>query len=165
MVNQDEADRFEQQRQEKLTRIKEMGLDPYGARYEDVEPAESVRSRFQDGDESQRARCAGRIVLLRDIGKLIFITLRDKSGTIQIGLAKNLMGEQWRLAKLLDLGDLIGAEGKLGRTKTGEITIWVEESGLTLLSKSLCQPPEKFHGLADVDQRYRQRYVDLWANP
>ena len=165
MVNQDDSGRFEQQRQEKLSQVKEMGLDPYGTRYENVEPAESVRARFKDGDESQRARCAGRIVLLRDIGKLIFITLRDRSGTIQIGLAKNLMGEQWRLAKLLDLGDVIGSEGRVGRTKTGEITIWVEENGLTLLSKCLCQPPEKFHGLADIDQRYRQRYVDLWANP
>jgi len=165
LVNQDDSGRFEQQRQEKLSQVKEMGLDPYGTRYENVEPAESVRARFKDGDESQRARCAGRIVLLRDIGKLIFITLRDRSGTIQIGLAKNLMGEQWRLAKLLDLGDVIGSEGRVGRTKTGEITIWVEENGLTLLSKCLCQPPEKFHGLADIDQRYRQRYVDLWANP
>jgi lysyl-tRNA synthetase class 2 len=165
LAQQDDSGRFEQQRQEKLAQIKEMGLDPYGGRYENIEPAESIRARFKDGDESQRARTAGRIVLLRDIGKLIFITLRDRSGTIQIGLAKNLMGEQWRLAKLLDLGDVIGAEGRLGKTKTGEITIWGEEKGLTLLSKSLCQPPEKFHGLADIDQRYRQRYVDLWVNP
>ncbi len=165
LTHQDDSGRFEQQRQEKLSQIKELGLDPHGSRYENVEPAKSIKDRFQDGDESQRARTAGRIVLLRDIGKLIFITLRDKSGTIQIGLAKNLMGEQWRLAKLLDLGDIIGAEGRLGKTKTGEITIWGEENGLTLLSKCLCQPPEKFHGLADVDQRYRQRYVDLWANP
>jgi lysyl-tRNA synthetase class 2 len=165
LAHQDDSGRFEQQRQEKLSQIKEMGLDPYGSRYERVEPAESIKARFKDGDESQRARAGGRIVLLRDIGKLIFITLRDRSGIIQIGLAKNLMGERWRLAKLLDLGDIIGAEGRLGRTRTGEITIWVEEGGLTVLSKCLCQPPEKFHGLADVDQRYRQRYVDLWANP
>ena len=111
------------------------------------------------------ARCAGRIVLLRDIGKLIFITLRDRSGTIQIGLSKKMLSGQWDLAKLLDLGDIIGAAGQLGRTRTGEITIWVEEDGLAFLSKCLTQPPEKFHGLADIDQRYRQRYVDLWANP
>jgi lysyl-tRNA synthetase class 2 len=165
LAQQADADRFEQQRQEKLSQLQELGIDPYGMRYDDVEPAESVKARFQDGQEGQRARCAGRVVLLRDIGKLIFITLRDRSGTIQVGLAKNLMGRQWRPAKLLDLGDVIGAEGRLGRTKTGEITIWVEENGLTLLSKCLSQPPEKFHGLADVDQRYRQRYVDLWANP
>ncbi len=69
----------------------------------------------------------------------------------------------WPLAKLLELGDIIGAAGQLGKTETGEITIWADS--LTVLSKSLMQPPEKFHGLADVDLRYRQRYVDLWANP
>ena len=160
-----DTDRFEQQRQERLSRIRELGIDPYGSRYEDVEPAASVKARYKDGEESQRARCAGRIVLLRDIGKLIFLTLRDRSGTIQVGLSKSLLTEQWPLAKLLDLGDIIGAAGRLGKTKTGEITIWVEEGGLTFLSKCLYQPPEKFHGLADIDQRYRQRYVDLWANP
>jgi lysyl-tRNA synthetase class 2 len=158
-----EANKFEKQRQEKLSRIKEFGIDPYGGRYEGAEPAEDVKLRFKDGDESQQAKCAGRIVLLRDIGKLIFITLRDRSGTIQVGLSKKLLSEQWSLAKLLDLGDIIGASGQLGRTKTGEITIWVDD--VVFLSKCLLQPPEKFHGLSDIDQRYRQRYVDLWANP
>jgi lysyl-tRNA synthetase class 2 len=165
LANQADTDRFEQQRQEKLSRIAALGIDPYGSRYDDVEPAASVKARYKEDDESQRARCAGRVVFLRDIGKLIFITLRDRTGTIQVGLSKGLLTEQWPLAKLLDIGDIIGASGKLGRTKTGEITIWVEEGGLTFLSKCLFQPPEKFHGLADVDQRYRQRYVDLWANP
>ncbi len=165
MTNQADTDRFEHQRQEKLSQIKAMGIDPYGGRYDDVESAASVRARYQEDTEGQKARCAGRIVLLRDIGKLIFITLRDRSGAIQVGLSKSLLTEQWPLAKLLDLGDLIGASGQLGKTKTGELTIWVEEGGLAFLSKCLFQPPEKFHGLADVDQRYRQRYVDLWANP
>jgi lysyl-tRNA synthetase class 2 len=165
LANPADTDRFEQQRQEKLARIAALGIDPYGSRYDDVEPAASVKARYKEEDESQRARCAGRIVLLRDIGKLIFITLRDRTGTIQVGLSKGMLTEQWTLAKLLDIGDIIGASGKLGKTKTGEITIWVEEGGLTFLSKCLFQPPEKFHGLADVDQRYRQRYVDLWANP
>ncbi|MBN2139281.1 MAG: lysine--tRNA ligase [Sedimentisphaerales bacterium] len=159
------ANKFEDQRLAKLSAIKEAGIDPYGGRYKDVEPADQVKARFKDDDDTQQARCAGRIVLLRDIGKLIFITLRDRSGTIQIGLSKKLLGENWKLAKLLELGDIIGAAGGLGRTKTGEITIWVAADGLTLLAKCLRQPPEKFHGLADVDQRYRQRYVDLWANP
>ena len=165
MASQTDTYRFEQQRQEKLSKIEALGLDPYGSRYENVEPAASARARFKDEDENQQARCAGRIVLLRDIGKLIFITLRDRSGTIQVGLSKSMLPSQWGLAKLLDLGDVIGADGRLGKTRTGEITIWVEEGGLAFLSKCLFQPPEKFHGLADVDRRYRQRYVDLWANP
>ena len=163
MAEKEELSKFEQQRQEKLLRIREMGIDPYGQRHDGTESAEDIKKRFKDDDDTQQAQYAGRIVLLRDIGKLIFITLRDSSGTIQIGLSKKLMTEQWPLAKLLELGDIIGAAGQLGKTRTGEITIWAE--GVTMLCKSLCQPPEKFHGLADIDLRYRQRYVDLWANP
>jgi lysyl-tRNA synthetase class 2 len=157
------SSRLEQQRQEKLQKIRGMGIDPYGGRFEGVESAVSIKTRFIDGSEGQKARCAGRIVLLRDIGKLMFITLRDSSGDIQIGLSKTIMAEQWDLAKLLELGDVIGADGELGRTKTGEITVWTRS--INMLSKALMQPPEKWHGLADVDMRYRQRYVDLWANP
>ncbi|MHC5086256.1 MAG: lysine--tRNA ligase, partial [Planctomycetota bacterium] len=141
----------------------EMGVDPYGGRFEGAVFAEEIKSGYIDDKEGQRACAAGRIVLLRDIGKLIFITLRDSSGTIQLGLSKKLLAEQWPLLKLLDLGDIVGAGGQVGRTRTGEITIWAEE--VTLLSKSLLPPPEKFHGLSDVDSRYRMRYVDLWANP
>lgn len=167
-----DVNKFERQRQEKLSRIKEFGIEPYGGRYEGAEQAESIKGRFKNGDESQQAKCAGRIVLLRDIGKLIFITLRDRSGTIQVGLSKKLLsehrpseglGEQWGIVKLLEIGDIIGASGQLGKTKTGEITIWADN--VVLLSKCLLPPPEKFHGLSDIDQRYRQRYVDLWANP
>jgi len=158
--------RLELQRQEKLKQLRELGIDPYGVRFDGAEAAEDIKGRFTEGDETQRAKCAGRIVLLRDIGKLIFITLRDRSGIIQIGLSKKLLGQEasgWPLAKLLELGDIIGAAGQLGKTKTGEITIWADS--LSLLSKCLCQPPEKFHGLADIDLRYRHRFVDLWANP
>jgi lysyl-tRNA synthetase class 2 len=157
------TDKFEQGRQEKLTQIKQMGIDPYGGRYEGAQPAETVKAGFKDDQEGQRAKCAGRIVLLRDIGKLIFLTLRDSSGTIQAGLSKSILESQWKFIKLLEVGDIIGVSGQLGKTKTGEITIWVEE--VVLLSKSVLPPPEKWHGLADIDLRYRQRYVDLWANP
>jgi len=173
LCGEQKISRLEEQRQHKLEQIKQLGIDPYGGRYDGAESAADIRARYKDGDDSaladatadrsQSARCAGRIVLLRDIGKLIFITLRDWTGTIQLGLSNKLLGEQWQLAKLLELGDIIGAEGPLGRTKTGELTIWAEQ--VTVLSKSLMQPPEKFHGLADVDLRYRRRYVDLWANP
>jgi len=155
--------KFERQRQEKLSRIRELGVDPYGGKYEGAEQAGDIKARFKEDDESQQAKCAGRIVLLRDIGKLIFMTLHDWSGTIQIGLSRELLGEKWSFVKLLELGDIIGAAGQLGKTKTGEITIWADT--VTLLSKSLLPPPEKFHGLSDIDLRYRQRYVDLWANP
>jgi lysyl-tRNA synthetase class 2 len=158
-----EISQFERQRQEKLSLFRELGIDPYGGRYEGTEQASDIKGRFKEGDDSQRAKCAGRIVLLRDIGSLIFMTLRDWSGTIQAGLSKKLLGDKWPLAKLFELGDIIGAEGQLGKTKTGEITIWADS--VTLLSKSLLPPPEKFHGLSDIDLRYRQRYVDLWANP
>ena len=159
----EEENKFEHQRQVKLARMKEMGINPYGERFEGAERSADIKARFKEDDEHQRAKCAGRIVLLRDIGKLIFITLRDWSGTIQAGLSNKLLAEKWPLVKLLEVGDIIGAAGQLGKTKTGEITIWADE--LTVLGKSLMQPPEKFHGLADVDLRYRQRYVDLWVNP
>jgi lysyl-tRNA synthetase class 2 len=167
--------RFERQRQEKLSQIKELGIEPYGGRYDGAEPAEDIKGRpcLREAEkggivagEEGKAKCAGRIVLLRDIGKLIFVTLRDWSGTIQVGMSKKLLGPDasgWPLAKLLEPGDIIGACGQLGKTKTGEVTIWADN--LLLLSKCLCQPPEKFHGLSDIDLRYRQRYVDLWANP
>jgi lysyl-tRNA synthetase class 2 len=157
------AEKFEQQRREKLQKIQSFQIDPYGGRYEHVTSAEEVKAGFSDDDENQRACCAGRIVLLRDIGKLIFMTLRDSSGTIQLGLSKQLLAEHWSLMKLLELGDVVGTKGQLGRTKAGEITIWADE--VTLLSKSLLPPPEKYHSLSDVDMRYRMRYVDLWANP
>lgn len=163
MTDSKDINKLEQQRKQKLSRIKALGIEPYGERYDGAEPAEDIKSGFKEDDQDKKAKCAGRIVLLRDIGKLIFITLRDRSGIIQVGLSKKLLDTQWELAKLIDLGDIIGASGQLGKTKTGEITIWADE--LVFLSKCLLPPPEKFHGLADVDQRYRQRYVDLWANP
>ncbi len=155
--------RFEQARQAKLDRIRQLGICPYGGRFDGTQKAADIKAAFKEEITDSRAKCAGRIVLLRDIGKLIFITLRDSSGSIQLGLSKKVLADQWELAKLLEVGDIIGVEGRLGKTKTGEITIWTEK--LTILSKSLMQPPEKFHGLADVDIRFRMRYVDLWVNP
>ncbi len=163
MTDAEKTGKFEAQRLEKITQLKELGIEPYGGRYEGTESAAAIKGRFKDDDPSQTANCAGRIVLLRDIGKLIFITLRDWTGIIQVGLSKKLLEQQWPVIKLLELGDIIGVSGQLGKTKTGEITIWADK--FTLLSKAILPPPEKFHGLADVDLRYRQRYVDLWANP
>ena len=163
MAQESVLGKFEEQRMQKLDRMREMGVDPYGDKFDGVESTVAIREKFVEDAEGVQACAAGRIVLLRDIGKLIFITLRDSSGTIQLGLSKKLLLEQWDVLKLLELGDIIGARGGLGKTRTGEITIWAEE--VTPLSKAVLQPPEKFHGLSDVDIRYRQRYVDLWANP
>ena len=160
-------EKVQQDRQKKLEQIRQLGIDPYGWRQDGVEPAESILARYEDPPEGQestaRARTAGRVVLLRDMGKMMFAHLRDSSGQMQIALRKDALGEQWALAKLLDLGDIVGVEGIVQRTRTGEITVWADE--LKMLCKSLLPMPEKFHGLHDVEMRYRQRYLDLMTNP
>ncbi len=159
MLEKVQADRLA-----KLEHIRELGIDPYGGRYDTAEAIDSVLARYQDDEEGQTADAAGRLILIRDMGKMIFAHIRDRSGQMQIALRKNALDEtSWKLAKLLDLGDIIAVAGPLQRTRTGEITIWVER--LTLLCKSLNPMPEKFHGLTDVETRYRRRYVDLMTNP
>jgi lysyl-tRNA synthetase class 2 len=106
-----------------------------------------------------QVRAAGRIVLHRDKGKLQFIDIRDMSGQIQLFVGQQQVGDDWQLAECFDLGDIIGVEGELRRTKTGELSIFA--SRLTMLSKSLAAPPEKHHGLADAELRQRMRYLDL----
>jgi len=163
MEQQKSMSEYEKARREKLAKLREQGNDPYGTRFPDATPLQAVASQYDPDNEQQIVCGAGRITLLRDIGKLIFITFRDMSGTIQTGLSKKMLGEQWNIAKLLDLGDIIGVKGMLGKTKTDEITIWATE--LTILAKATLPPPEKWHGLQDVELRYRHRYVDLFANP
>ena len=120
----------------KLEKIRELGIDPYGGRYDDAEPIADVLGRFQDDVEGQTACAAGRLVLIRKMGKLMFAHIRDESGQMQIALRKNGLDEtSWALAGLLDLGDIVGAEGTLMRTRTGELTVWAD--GLTMLCKSL----------------------------
>lgn len=164
-----EADILREQRIKKRDAIAALGIDPYGGRFEGVRAVTDVR-READGmtiapgaRSSLSARVAGRLVLLRIMGKLAFATIRDAGGSIQIGLSQADLGEQWELVKLLDLGDIIGGEGVVGRTKTNELTIWCHK--VTPLAKAIQPPPEKWHGLTDVDLRYRRRYVDLFANP
>ena len=159
MLEKVQADRLE-----KLRKIRELGIDPYGGRYDSAEPIAEILARYQDDTEGQAADAAGRLVLIRDMGKMIFAHVRDQSGQMQIALRKNALGEDgWPLAKLLDLGDVVAASGLLQKSRTGEITIWAEK--LTLLCKSLNPMPEKFHGLQDRETRYRQRYLDLMTNP
>src|SRR3954469_6462769 len=106
-----------------------------------------------------QVRAAGRIVLHRDKGKLQFIDIRDMTGQIQLFVGQQQVGEDWELAKCLDLGDIIGVDGELRRTKTGELSIFAER--LYILTKSLAAPPEKHHGLTDPELRQRLRYLDL----
>jgi lysyl-tRNA synthetase, class II len=156
-------------RLEKLHRIEAMGLDPWGQRFDHHQPIGDVRALplpEGTGGESPgpKVRVAGRIMLRRGQGRVNFLELRDWTGRIQVFVGKNQVGEAgWGLAAELDLGDLIGVDGTLGYTKTGERTVFA--SALTFLGKSLAPPPEKWHGLTDVEQRYRQRYVDLFSNP
>lgn len=158
------------ERRRKLDAIRARGLDPYGSRMDGIAAICHARGRGErlglaaGQTAEERFRVAGRIVLLRDMGKLAFLQLRDSSGDIQIGLSQKKIGpDAWELLKLLDLGDLIAVEGEIGRTRTNELTIWSDT--LALLTKSVRPPPEKWHGLTDVDLRYRHRYVDLFANP
>jgi len=164
-----EEDHLKAQREKKRDALIEMGIDPYGGRFPDITPTAEVRRAAETLDiapgehSKRRARIAGRIALLRVMGKLAFATLRDGSDKLQLGLSKATLAEQWPVIKKLDLGDIIGAEGVIGRTKTGELTLWVDS--ITVLAKSMKAPPEKWHGLTDVDLRYRQRYVDLFTHP
>ncbi len=171
-------------RRVKLQRLRhELNADPYGHRIDGLMPLAQARALYRpdQGDDRTawpRAAVAGRIVLHRDIGKLIFMTLRDASGDLQVGVSKKSVDEQsFALGKIADLGDIVVTCGKMSVTKTGEITLWAETpsppaSGdspeppaFEIASKSLAAPPEKWHGLQDAELRYRQRYVDLWANP
>lgn len=162
-------------RKTKLAKLAELGLDPYGKRFEGLQAFTDIRGRAEklnlepgqsaDGAGETRVRVAGRIVLHRPVGKLVFMTLRDGTGDFQIGVSKAAIDatEFQVAAKLVNLGDIVGVEGVIGRTKTGELTIWA--SSVTMLAKAVEPPPAKWHGLKDMDLRYRRRYVDLFANP
>jgi lysyl-tRNA synthetase class 2 len=163
-------DELKSQRIKKRDALHALGADPYGKRFDGVRAIAELRGAadqlaIEPGQRAElTARVAGRIALFRLMGKLAFATIRDERGSLQLGLSKADLGERgWEILKNLDLGDIIGAEGVVGRTKTGELTLWCRE--LTVLAKSLLSPPEKWHGLTDVDLRYRRRYVDLFTNP
>ena len=159
-----------QQRFKKLGEISAMGVKPYAGRYETTASAQGLLDKYgqtsKEDLEKERVEVtvAGRIVAMRSFGKAGFSHLQDGSGRVQLYVQKNSLGDdRYALFKKLDIGDFIGAKGFLFRTKTNELTIEVED--FTLLSKSLRPLPEKWHGLTDVELRYRQRYVDLIVNP
>jgi lysyl-tRNA synthetase class 2 len=158
---------YEQERRVKRDRLREIGVNPYGQRIGGLTPLAGIRDAFKPEfghDAGPVFKAAGRIMLKRDMGKLSFITIRDDTGDLQIGLDKKRLSEQdWQVNELLDLGDQIVVEGPLGTTRKGEITIWA--SSVAISCKALLPPPAKWEGLSDVELRYRQRYVDLWANP
>jgi lysyl-tRNA synthetase, class II len=148
------------QRREKLEKLRVKGVEPFGAAFETSGDIAAVREKFKEGET---LRAAGRITAHRDMGKSHFVDLRDATGRIQIYVhAKEVGAEVVDLFQLLDLGDFIGVEGECFLTKTGEPTLKVRK--LEVLSKSLRPLPEKWHGLQDVETRYRQRYLDLVTN-
>lgn len=158
-------DRFEKARLEKLAKIEELGHDPWGQRFDDHSAIAEVREKCPDepGVVGDAVRVAGRIMLRRKAGKLRFFDIQDQTGQIQLLFSRgDLPEETWTLLGALDLGDLVGIDGRLKRTDTGEISIFVET--LTVLCKSLAQPPEKFHGAKDKEMLLRQRYLDLIYN-
>jgi len=161
------ADQFEQDRRQKMVRLRELGIDPFGGPEPGIVSlvqARAVHKPEHGHDGGPVLKVAGRIMLKRDMGKLSFLTLRDETGDMQIGVdRKRLDDRSWQIRDQLDLGDLVVAEGPIGQTNRGETTIWA--STLKMAAKALLPPPAKHEGLADVELRYRQRYVDLWANP
>jgi lysyl-tRNA synthetase, class II len=159
-----------QQRFKKLAEIRAMGVKPYAGRFEISHSAQALVDAYEQSTkedlEAKRIHVtgAGRIIAMRSFGKAGFSHIQDGTGRIQIYFQKNTLGdEQYALFKKFDIGDFIGVKGMLFRTKTNELTIDVGQ--ITLLSKSLRPLPEKWHGLTDVELRYRQRYVDLIVNP
>ena len=158
-------DRFELARLVKLEQIEQLGHDPWGQRFDDHISIETARGKCleEPGELGEKVRIAGRLMTRRKQGKLRFFNVKDWSGVIQLLFSRgDLSEEQWSLMGALDLGDLVGIDGVLKRTDSGEISIFVEK--LTVLCKSLAQPPEKFHGAKDIELLLRQRYIDLIYN-
>lgn len=156
-------ERITSQRLESLNRIKEKGIDPYPHCYHPSHAIKEAVVLFERGEKAENISLAGRIMARRSMGKMIFADIRDSSAKIQLCFRYDILGEQnFRLLDEIDIGDIVGAEGKLFRTKAGEITL--EVSHLTILCKSLRPLPEKWHGLVDVEKRYRQRHLDLISN-
>jgi lysyl-tRNA synthetase class 2 len=154
----------ERQRYQKLLRLRERGIDPYPPRASRTHTARQAIDEFTRGEALPSIQLAGRLVALREMGKLAFAHLQDGSAKIQLMFRKDVIGaEQYaHLLKDFDLGDFIGVTGEVMRTKTGEITLHVTR--FELLAKTLSPLPEKWHGLKDVETRYRQRYLDLLSN-
>ena len=156
-------------RREKCENIRKLGIDPFGHKFERTDYAEALKEKYKDVDHDafenmdDTATVAGRIMFIRKMGKASFFSIKDKTGSIQIYISINDIGEEsYNLFKTADIGDIVGVYGKVMKTKTGEVTIKCLK--YTHLVKSLRPLPEKFHGLTDIEERYRRRYVDLMMN-
>jgi lysyl-tRNA synthetase class 2 len=162
-MNDQDLHELLQVRREKLLQLQEQGIPPYGGRYERTHLAAAVTGDFARWD-GQEVSLAGRLVAKRGHGKAAFGDLQDGSGKVQIYVRLNDVGEEkHELFKMLDIGDILGVQGTVFKTRMGEVTVAV--SGFVLLAKSLRPLPEKWHGLKDVELRYRQRHLDLIVNP
>lgn len=153
-------------RRAKLEELRAAGSDPFRANWTQTHThAEAIALWTEAEDPGILARCAGRLIAIRRMGKASFARLLDQSGTLQVYFKQDLLGEETydRVKRSLDLGDFIGVEGSLFKTKTGEVTLRV--TSMEMVSKALRPLPEKWHGLQDDDQIYRQRYLDLISNP
>ena len=154
-------DDITEQRRENLQKMRGQGIDPFPHRYHRSHTNKEAIALFKRGDDSL-VSLAGRIMACRTMGKATFIDLRDSSGKIQTYFRSDLLGDRYELLKEFDIGDIIGVSGKIFRTHSGEVTLGVAD--FAMLSKSLQPLPEKWHGLADIEKRYRQRYLDLISN-
>ena len=163
-ATQEELNELLQIRRDKLTALREAGMDPFQqVRFDRTSNSQEILNNFEQM-EGQEVSIAGRIMSKRDMGKASFSHIQDQQGKIQIYVKIDEVGaDQYEWFKKLDIGDIVGVKGIVFRTRRGEISVQVKE--YTLLSKSLLPLPEKYHGLKDVDTRYRQRYVDLIVNP
>ncbi|CAA2970927.1 lysine--tRNA ligase, chloroplastic mitochondrial [Olea europaea subsp. europaea] len=156
----------------KVQELRSNGFDPYAYKWDRTHTANQLQEIYGNLGNGEESNCesdyvsiAGRIVARRAFGKLAFMTLRDDSGTIQLYCEKErLLSDQFeQLKTLVDIGDILGARGSIKRTEKGELSVCV--NSFSILTKSLLPLPDKYHGLTDIDKRYRQRYVDMIANP
>jgi lysyl-tRNA synthetase class 2 len=161
-------DELIQVRREKLERLRAQGIDPYPARADRTHTAAEAVAAFEAWEaagsqgDAPSVSVAGRITAMREMGKAAFIDLRDGSGRVQAFIKRDILGEGFGLLPELDLGDFIGVAGPLMRTRAGEVSVEARE--IAVLTKALRPPPEKWHGIEDIELRYRQRYLDLMAN-
>lgn len=156
-------------RREKMETLREEGIDPFGTRFERTADSQELHEKYNDLSKEeiaalgQTASIAGRMMTKRGKGKVGFAHLQDREGQVQIYVRKDEVGEEnYQIFKKADLGDFLGVEGEIMKTDTGEVSIKAKK--VTMLSKALRPLPDKYHGLSNVEQRYRQRYLDLISN-